>query len=175
MSTNPAFDSGDDQNRSTQVVVKRTSGGNTDSDAETSRSPPAYSPNEGTFLAGPQTYFADEKITIPEIDKVRSCVRFFVWEFLDIKRTRFVFWMHQSSDVIDTNVHLSTSITFRIQVFSRSAKLIDLLLIHCYTQSRHTAESAAYFSWSLLAYDKQYAPAFTYFILCIHYGIIIFI
>lgn len=73
MSTNMAFDSGDEQNHTTQVT-KRGNGGNTASDGENSRSPPAYAPDEGTFLAGPQTYFADEKIIIPDIDKVRVCL-----------------------------------------------------------------------------------------------------
>lgn len=27
-------------------------------------------PDEGTLLSGPQTYFADEKITVPDIDRV---------------------------------------------------------------------------------------------------------
>lgn len=67
MSSNMAFESGDDR---TSHVTKRGATAGATSDADGSRSPPAYTPDEGTFLAGPQTYFAEEKIAIPTIEKV---------------------------------------------------------------------------------------------------------
>lgn len=82
MAENRAFESGDDQRNTsaTQVVTKRGSGGNHSSDADdTPRSASAHNaPDEGTFLAGPQTYFADEKIIIPDIDKVSYSHFFFI-------------------------------------------------------------------------------------------------
>lgn len=61
MASNPGFDAGDDNGASATNRTERRTPANGES-----------VPNESTTLAGPgiSTYFVDEKVFIPEIDKV---------------------------------------------------------------------------------------------------------
>lgn len=63
--SNPGYEAGSDDSRH-NAATKRNTAANATADNQ--------QPDEGTYIVGHQTYFADEKVIIPDIDKVqRTC------------------------------------------------------------------------------------------------------